>query len=948
MKTSKSSLYTVFIVLSLFLTACPSPVGQNILDKVRDTGLPSVTITDPLHGAVYTQHQSVAGIVSDEGGEILRVDWDVSGPFGSLSSGSLTGDEIGTDGSFDFSFYTTDFSSDIVVSVNAVDWNNNTNRTAITLIYPGSSIPSFAAAAGNKAVSLSWEEVPGASSYTVYYTTDGNTPQAGYGEQIGPLENACGEDAPCVLTGLENGALHAFLLTAASADGESTWSSAVIHVVPLSRFTLSPIIRPEEGRIRIEWPYPSDGYDYIVYRAESEDGPFSNISGPLHTWYFYDSAAQEDTAYWYALAPALPGAVMSYPEPGEVFPFVETADRALSFADTPDSAEDVFISGTYAYVADRTSLEVLDISDPGRPVRLADRRIEYPSNMLGPVDFCDAGGGLLLAASAAMELRIYDISTPGIPTEVQTCNIEGSSDAVTYADGWAYCAVDNYGIYGASLADPENAELITTPLEPIGGTWLSDRIICRDSTIYMHYRISGSDSRIRIYNITSPGSALSFDSDILMGSISFEDMVLHESGGVLYAFLACSSLGVRVVNLDTGTVEATPAAFSSLPNASKLEIVGSTLYVVGGVITAFDVADPLNPVKLFVTPPAGGSLAVSGLFGYTASAFGGVKAYDLSPPPRLTERGSWSGSVGSEDSACLLRGETAYVASSLSSAPYISIFHVDESAGTVTLAGQTAENGYGQGLALRGNYAFIHARPSADPDYYFQVWDLSDPASPELVASLETPAQAHDLAVYGDHVYLALGTQGLMIIDISDPESPQPVSMYPFSGAVYDVDLQGGYAYVGSASGGVTVLDVSSPQTPRYRTAVSDGTVYRIALGDGILAVADMESSLGRLLTLDLSDLDSPALLSTIVAGGEDNKPAGLCIRGNYIFHGCWAEGSLPEEAGIRIIDSSTANNPFVLDHDNLGGTTDSWTLTVSGNRLISVEGYRVVLYTLK
>jgi len=150
-------------------------------------------------------------------------------------------------------------------------------------------------------------------------------------------------------------------------------------------------------------------------------------------------------------------------------------------------------------------------------------------------------------------------------------------------------------------------------------------------------------------------------------------------------------------------------------------------------------------------------------------------------------------------------------------------------------------------------------------------------------------------------------------------------------------------------NGGVSVFDVSSPDSPRYKSSVSDRTVYNIALGDGVLCATDYDSTApsDRVLIMDLSDLDSPAVLSSLVLGGEDIYPNTLRLRGNYLFYGSWDDGGLQSDTGIRVIDFSSRNAPFQIQHINLG-VADPWALDVSGELVCVVEDNRFVAYTLK
>jgi len=132
-----------------------------------------------------------------------------------------------------------------------------------------------------------------------------------------------------------------------------------------------------------------------------------------------------------------------------------------------------------------------------------------------------------------------------------------------------------------------------------------------------------------------------------------------------------------VLDIDTGTVEPTSNnSFGSISSVYSVTSDDTILYAVGGgTITAFDITVPLTPVRLFNTPPASGSLTVSGNYGYTASGFGGVKAYDLSLPPRLQEMDAVvESAIGSENAACMVRGGYAYVASSGSGTSYLMIY----------------------------------------------------------------------------------------------------------------------------------------------------------------------------------------------------------------------------------------------------------------------------------
>ena len=71
------------------------------------------------------------------------------------------------------------------------------------------------------------------------------------------------------------------------------------------------------------------------------------------------------------------------------------------------------------------------------------------------------------------------------------------------------------------------------------------------------------------------------------------------------------------------------------------------------------------------------------------------------------------------------------------------------------------------GLTVSGNHVYV-----ADGDSGLQIIDTSNPGSPEIVGSADTPGRAYDVSVSGDHAYLCGGYPGLCVIDISLPDTP--------------------------------------------------------------------------------------------------------------------------------------------------------------------------------
>ena len=80
-------------------------------------------------------------------------------------------------------------------------------------------------------------------------------------------------------------------------------------------------------------------------------------------------------------------------------------------------------------------------------------------------------------------------------------------------------------------------------------------------------------------------------------------------------------------------------------------------------------------------------------------------------------------------------------------------------------------------IAVAGNYAYI-----TDMNKGLKIIDISNPSSPVVKGTLDTPGYAQDIAVAGNYAYVADSYNGLNIIDISNPNTPALKGIYDTSG----------------------------------------------------------------------------------------------------------------------------------------------------------------------
>jgi hypothetical protein len=124
-------------------------------------------------------------------------------------------------------------------------------------------------------------------------------------------------------------------------------------------------------------------------------------------------------------------------------------------------------------------------------------------------------------------------------------------------------------------------------------------------------------------------------------------------------------------------------------------------------------------------------------------------------------------------------------------------------------AGSVA-TGPAYGVTVSGTHAYVAG--------YFglQVIDISNPQSPQIVGSVDTPGSANGVAVAGTYAYVADWYPGLQVIDISNPESPQIVGSVDTPSAAIGVTVSGTLAYVTDQTSGLH-RHLESPEPPDRR-----------------------------------------------------------------------------------------------------------------------------------
>ncbi|MFL6234950.1 MAG: Ig-like domain-containing protein [Thermoanaerobaculia bacterium] len=132
------------------------------------------------------------------------------------------------------------------------------------------------------------------------------------------------------------------------------------------------------------------------------------------------------------------------------------APRIVGSRDTPGNADDVVVNGTLAYVADGASgLQILDVSDPAAPVIVG--AVDTPGNAQDVV----VRGTLAYVADGASGLQVIDVTDPTAPVIVGTVDTPGGGRGVDVAPerGLAAVADGPSGLRLVDISDPAHPRL---------------------------------------------------------------------------------------------------------------------------------------------------------------------------------------------------------------------------------------------------------------------------------------------------------------------------------------------------------------------------------------------------------------------------------------------------------------------------------------------------------
>jgi hypothetical protein len=321
----------------------------------------------------------------------------------------------------------------------------------------------------------------------------------------------------------------------------------------------------------------------------------------------------------------------------------------------PGDAQDVYVSGNYAYVSGSAyisggrwfgGVEVVDVSDPQHP----DSKGNYVTpDTSDTYDVYVSGDHAFLTSSYDGLFLVVDVSDPTNPTEAGAYSVPQSAYDVYVSGNYAYVA--DWGLKVVDVSAPAYLTLVGSYSAPVP---LSANQRLHVSGDYAY--VGDCMGRLNVVDISNPTQPT---------EVGFYDTCVQDVAVAgTHAYVANSSDSSLVI-LDVAD-PAHPAFVTSYDtpgSANGVHISGNHAYVSDGNLQIVDISDPAHPAEAgsYDTPGNSTSVYVAGNYAYVADGQAGLHIVNVSDPAHPSEAGTFDDTGSAWISVVHVSGNRAYV-----------------------------------------------------------------------------------------------------------------------------------------------------------------------------------------------------------------------------------------------------------------------------------------------
>ena len=280
---------------------------------------------------------------------------------------------------------------------------------------------------------------------------------------------------------------------------------------------------------------------------------------------------------------------------------------------------------------------------------------------------------------------------------------------------------------------------------------------------------------------------------------------------------------------------------------------GAFAYITrGSALTVYDLSNPAAPARRgsYELPEKVWGFTVIGTLAYLAAGHSGMWIVDVSDPDNPALRGGVKTPGQAKNVA--VSGSRAVVADHMSG---VDVIDISDLAAPATV-GSVYTDGYARDVAMFGPRAYAVDHPAG-----FYVLDMTrdDPLDP--VGSLQSasaPRHVEIIAAQPDVAVLVGGVPydplrvlrteerpddprgTLQLYDVSDPAAPELINTFPTPGNAQRAEFVGTLAFVADGPAGLSVVDLSNPTSPQVVGTFQTRHAARdVAVADTAVLVLD-------------------------------------------------------------------------------------------------------------
>lgn len=509
-------------------------------------------------------------------------------------------------------------------------------------------------------------------------------------------------------------------------------------------------------------------------------------------------------------------------------------------------------------------------------------------------------------------LSVLDVSDPGHPVRLSVTGSFSGIAGVTTANGQLVTLEPVSGVdhdHEMRFYTLSEGAWVRTASKPVGAN--ANRLLGGDGLV-----IVGRGEVLEVYGVGE------LSGGVLLSTVG----VAAGTGPLIYEpplLYTGSEAGVIVYDLSAPEAPVLTRVRAGINAGQMVKMDGVLLCQDGDWIRAID-ADPSGSMGLLSTV-AGSSMVVSGRTVLTGSdlSTSEVVSHDFTDPGApVTTRPFW---IGGHFYDIVPMGDGVFGYPRVYTTPELTggfvTFRAPTGGGNF-LPWRPAVSGQDQWSVGAGNGTlYMSQRVSGGATFTVYVYSLADPSQPTRVKILNpqpTNYRVEDFAFSGDVVYASHSYAGIMVLDASTPTNPQIVRDVPVATneIVYDMCMANGRLLAAADRQGVSIFTLEDPLLPTLAGHI-DGRV-KVVAGAGDRAFTTLGN--GTISVYDIADPAEPELLGE--TGGTPVEEMVAIDEDTFVaaYGGAFEIWDVSTPSAPVVIGEGTlpSDNSFILDTTHL------------------------------